>query len=104
MGWGLKANLLCHLLLGLYGPPRSAQSLSAADLKVALVEKRALGVLDTTDDFGDRKAGLFRATPEDADRSELVLPCVITDEILACLQHKIWECPDEIPLVASRLK
>src|SRR5262249_50581974 len=61
---GLKADLLCHLLLGLYGPPRSAQSLSAADLGVAFAEKRVLEVAATRDDFGTGSAGVFRATPE----------------------------------------
>jgi len=95
----LKADMLCHLLLGLYGPPRSAQSLPAADLKVALAEKRVLEVVATRDDFGSGAAGVFRATPDYnvwgtgaaipwRHGNCPVLPCVITDEILACLQRK----------------
>jgi uncharacterized protein (TIGR02996 family) len=112
---GLKANMLCHLLVGLYGPARSTDSLPAADLKAALAENRVLTFSTFRDGFGGGDVWVSRAVPEDnvtGPRAAhpwqgddfLVLPCAVTDEILDCLRVNSWERSSESPLWAGSLK
>jgi uncharacterized protein (TIGR02996 family) len=104
---GHKANMLCHLLIGLLGTPRDAALLSASDLKTALAEKRVLRFYTSRDGFGGGSVGVGRATPEDnvTNRRDgpwafvnfVVLPCIITNEICDCLGSNWWEWSSECP-------
>jgi uncharacterized protein (TIGR02996 family) len=108
----LKVDMLCHLLVGLYGRPRSAHSLPAAELKAALAENRVLTFCTMRDGYGGGDVWVSRTTSEEAVTGRghaslsgwadvFVFPSAITDELLAWLGRNCWEKGSESPLIRA---